>query len=71
MLPIVTTGESLCPQSKSGNSNLLTEGRKEATSTTTKTQQGVTYPAYSSLKNAVGAPGRKKPQNTNYRDTRD
>jgi hypothetical protein len=38
----------------------LTEGRKEATGTTRRTLQGVTYPAYPSLRNIVGAPGEKK-----------
>jgi hypothetical protein len=56
--------------SKSKNSSLLTEERKEATGTT-RTLQGVTYPAYPSLKDTIGAPGGKKPENTNYRGTRD
>jgi hypothetical protein len=29
--------------------------------------QGIKYPAYPSLRNTAGAPGEKKPQNTNYR----
>jgi hypothetical protein len=38
----------------------LTERRKEAIGTTTITLQGVTYPAYPSLKNTVGSSGGKK-----------
>jgi hypothetical protein len=56
--------------SQSRNSNSLTEEKKEVTGTTTRTLQGVTYPSYPSLRNIAEAPGEKKPQNPNYRDTR-
>jgi hypothetical protein len=46
--------------SKSRSYNLLTEGRMEATSTTIRTLQGVTYPSHPSLRNSAGAPGKKK-----------
>jgi hypothetical protein len=52
------------PPSKSGNSRPLTEGRKEAIDTTTRTLSGATYPAYSSLRNTAGAPGGKKKNKT-------
>jgi hypothetical protein len=70
----VTAGEP-CTPSKSGNSSPLIEGRKEGIGTTTRTLQGVTYPAYPSLRNTAGAPGGRKKtpklQNTNYRGRRD
>jgi hypothetical protein len=53
-----------CSLSKSRNSCPLTEGRKEAIGTTTRTLQRVTYPEYHSLRNTAGAPGGKKTQNT-------
>jgi hypothetical protein len=48
------------------------ESRKEVVGTTTRTLQRATYPAYPSLRNTAGAPGegKKKPQNTKYRDTK-
>jgi D-arabinose 5-phosphate isomerase GutQ len=55
--------------SKSGNSNSLTERKKQATSTT-RTLQVVTYLAYSSLRNAAELQN-KNSQNTKYRDTTD
>jgi hypothetical protein len=42
--------------SKSWNSSPLTVGRKEAIGTKTRTLKGVTYPAYSSLRNTARAP---------------
>jgi hypothetical protein len=48
------------PPSKSRNSSPLTGDRKEVISVITRTLQGVTYPAYPSLRNTVGAPGEKK-----------
>jgi hypothetical protein len=60
------------PSSKSRNPRPLTEGRKEAISPTAKTLQGVTYPAYPSLRNTAGDPrGKKNPQSTYYGSTRD
>jgi hypothetical protein len=59
------------PPSKSRNSSPLFKGRKEVISTTTRTLQGITYPAYPSLRKTAGAPGGERPQNTNYRGTRD
>jgi hypothetical protein len=56
------------PPSKSGNYNLLAEGRKEVICNTTRTLQGATYPAYPSLRNTAGASGEKT-QNPNYRGT--
>jgi hypothetical protein len=52
------------PPSKSRNSSLLTEERKEVMSTTTRTMQGVTSPAYPSLKMLLEHQERKnrKPQ---------
>jgi hypothetical protein len=56
--------------SKTGNSSPLTEERKKVISTTTRTLQGVTYPAYPSLGNTAGAPGEKisKPQLQRHRN---
>jgi hypothetical protein len=48
------------PSSKSGNSSLLTEGRKEVIHNITRILQGTTYPAYPSLRNTARAPGEKK-----------
>jgi hypothetical protein len=45
------------PPSKSRSSSLLTKGRKEVIST--RTLQGITFPAYPSLRNTSGAPGEK------------
>jgi hypothetical protein len=56
--------------SRTGNSSLLTERRKEVIFNTTRTVQGATYPTYPSLRNTAGAPGEKT-QNVNYRSTRD
>jgi hypothetical protein len=47
------------PPSKSGNSSPLTEEKKEVINTTTRTLQGVTYPAYPSLRNTAEAQGEK------------
>jgi hypothetical protein len=47
------------PQSKSRNSTLLAEGRKEVICNTTRTLQGVTFPAYLSLRKMVGVAGKK------------
>jgi hypothetical protein len=69
-LPTVTAGEPLHPHQEQ-ELQPLTEGRKEAMSTTTRSLQGVTYPAYPSLRNTAGAPGEKKTQNINYKDVRD
>jgi hypothetical protein len=44
--------------------------RKEVIGTTRRAQQGVTYPAYPSLRKTTGAPGEKT-QNPNYRGIRD
>jgi hypothetical protein len=52
-LPIVTAGELLCLIKEQ---KLLTEERKELICTTTRTLQGVTYPAIPSLRNTSGAP---------------
>jgi hypothetical protein len=52
------------PPSKSGNNNSLTEGRKEVICTTTRTLQGVTFPAYPFLRKTAGALGEKT-QNLN------
>jgi hypothetical protein len=50
--------------SKRGNSSPLTEGRKEVICTTARTLQGLTFPAYPSLRKTAGAQGEKnsKPQ---------
>jgi hypothetical protein len=58
------------PPSKSENFNPLAEGKKEVICTMTRTLQGVTFPAYPSLRKTAGAPGEKS-QNPNYRGTRD
>jgi hypothetical protein len=47
------------PPSKSRDSSPLAEGRKEVIGTTTRPLQGVTYPAYHSLRNTAGTPGEK------------
>jgi hypothetical protein len=52
--------KSPCAPSKTSNSSPFLEGSKEVISTATRTLQGVTYPAYPSLRNTVGAPGEKK-----------
>jgi hypothetical protein len=52
--------------SKSGDSSPFIEVRKEVICTTT-TQQGVTFPAFPSLRNTAEAPGEKP----NYRGQRD
>jgi hypothetical protein len=67
----VTAGEPLYPPSNSGNSSPFTEGRKKVVSITGRSLQGVTYPAYPSLRNTTVATGKKKPQNPSYRDIRD
>jgi hypothetical protein len=58
VLPLRLQDSSL-PPSKNRNSSLLIEGKKEAIGTT-RILQGVTYPAYPSLRNTTGAPGGKK-----------
>jgi hypothetical protein len=59
------------PQSKSRNSTLLAEGRKEVICNTTRTLQGVTFPAYLSLRKTARAPGEKNLKTPNYRGTRE
>jgi hypothetical protein len=55
---------------KSRNFSSLTDRRKEVICTKTRTLQGVTFPAYPSLRKTAGAPGERI-QNPNYRNTRD
>jgi hypothetical protein len=55
--------------SKSGNSSLLAEWRKEVICSA-RTLQMVTFPAYQSLRKTAGALGEKT-QNLNYRGMRD
>jgi hypothetical protein len=58
--------------SKSRNCSLLAEERKQVISTKTRTLQGLTYPAYPSLRNTAEVPGEKKPHKTLiYRGIRD
>jgi hypothetical protein len=47
------------PPSKSRNSRTLAEERKEIFCTTTRTLQGVTFPAYPSLRKTAVTPGEK------------
>jgi hypothetical protein len=47
------------PPSKSRNSSPLTGDRKEVISVITRTLQGVTYPAYPSLRNTAEASEEK------------
>jgi hypothetical protein len=55
-LPTATVGE---PPSKSRNSSPFAEGRKEVICTTTRTPQGITFPAYPSLRNIAESSGEK------------
>jgi hypothetical protein len=64
-----TVGEPLYPIKEQVHQP-LTEERKEVISTTRRTLQRVTYPAYPSLRNTAGAPEEKKTQNPNYRSIR-
>jgi hypothetical protein len=48
------------PPSKSWKSSPLAEKRKVVISTTVRTLQRATYPAYPSLTNTAGVPGGKK-----------
>jgi hypothetical protein len=47
------------PPSKTGNSSPFTEGKEEVICITTRTLQGVTFPAYLSLRKMVGVAGKK------------
>jgi hypothetical protein len=62
LLLTATAGEPLHPTKEWDLQ--LSEERKEVISTTTRTLQGVIYPAYPSLRNTAGAPREKssKPQ---------
>jgi hypothetical protein len=47
----------------------IAEGRKEVICTT-RILQGISFPAYPSLRNTAGTP-KEKTQNPNYKDTKD
>jgi hypothetical protein len=58
------------PHQRARNPALFSEGRKEVIYPTKRTLQGVTFPAYSSLRKTAGPP-QEKNQNPNYRGTSD
>jgi hypothetical protein len=57
-LPTITAGEPLYSHQRA--SSTLAEEIKEVFSTTTRPLQGVTYPAYHSMRNTGEASGEKK-----------